>query len=214
MIIATAHIELVTPYCQSRFHNTPKLNKESADAYEKRTWRERLHVDENDQIVIPGLAFANCIKNAARHLKQQIPGKGKTQWTKYFEAGIVVLEDIPTGVMKHEAIEKQMFVPSTGVRGDGKRVMKSYPILVPTEKSPIKLTVPFRINDETITAEVFAYHLMQAGSLIGVGSFRVANCGTFGQFDVLNIDWEEFESANALPPINFVKPAATLKGVA
>jgi hypothetical protein len=197
MKIAVASIEIVTPYCQSRYHETPKLNKELSGDYERRTWRERLHVEDDGQIVVPGMAFANCIKEAAKFLSIQVPGKGKTTWTKHFEAGISVIDDVLTGKLKEEAIERQMFVPSDGKRGGGTRVMKSYPILMP----PLKLQPVFYIQDDSITPEVFAIHLQQAGTLIGIGSFRVRNNGVCGQFRVDEIDWRESEKESKLPTI-------------
>lgn len=196
-------IELKTPYCQSRYHDTPKLNKEIPNDYERRTWRERLHVDDDGQIVVPGLAFANSLKEAAKFLSLQIPGKGKSTYTKHFAAGISVLDDVGTGKSKEEAIEKRMFVPSDGRTGGGSRVMKSYPILLP----PIKLEVEYLITDDIITAEVFAHHIMQAGSLIGIGAFRVRNNGVFGRYVPTGIKWEENPNKQALPPITYLQAA-------
>jgi len=194
---AIATITLVTPYCQSRFHATPKLNKELHDAYERRTWQERLHTDESGQVMVPGMAFANAIKEAAKFLSIQVPGKGKATWTKHFEAGISVIDDVPTGRHKDEALEKRMFVPSDGKRGGGSRVMKSYPTLLP----PMTLQPTFLVQDDSITVETFASHLQQAGMLIGIGSFRVRNNGTFGRFEVEEINWIEAEGVIALPTI-------------
>jgi len=196
---AIATLTLVTPYCQSRYHNTPKLNKEHADDYERRTWQERLHYDENNQILIPGMALANCVKEAAKFLSLKVGGKGNSTWTKNFEAGISVVDDIPTGVYKTEAIEKQMFVPSDGKRGGGKRVMKSYPILMP----PLTIAPTFYIQDDSITAEIFALHLQQAGLLIGLGAFRVRNNGVFGQFRVDDINWIASPQQPKLPRIRY-----------
>jgi hypothetical protein len=97
---AQVRIKLLAPYCQSRSHETPKLNKELSDDYEKRTWRERLHVNEQDEVIIPGIALQNCIKEAAKFLSISIPGKGKSTFTKHFESGVSVIGDIETGVRK------------------------------------------------------------------------------------------------------------------
>lgn len=202
MITATAKIELISPYCQSRFHDEPKLAKELADDYERRTWKKRLHIDESGQVVIPAMAFSNCIKEAAKFLGIQIPGKGKSTWTKHFESGISVIDDVPTGRSEDDAIEQRMFVPSTGVRGDGKRVMKSYPILTPPK---LVVEPDFIIVNDIITPEVFAQHLQQAGQLIGIGAFRIRNNGVFGRFKVLEINWVESGKQAELPPIKVSK---------
>jgi hypothetical protein len=187
--LAIVKLRGVSPYSQSRFHNTPKLNKELADDYEKRTWKERLHTTEEGEVVIPALAFKNCIAESAKFLGLQIPGKGKSTYTKHFEAGVLVVDDIPLGIQKDDVAGNWMHVPADGVRGSGKRVLKCYPFIKPGWEA----LVTFYIFDETITEDVFLYHLKQAGQLIGVGTFRVRNNGTFGRFKVLDLQWKEAE---------------------
>lgn len=189
MKAAIAQIEGVASYSQSRYHDTPKLNKELPADYEIRTWRERLHVNDDGFVVIPALAFKNCISEAAKFLSMQIPGKGKSTYTKHFEAGVLVLDDVVLPVKKEDVTPIKMFVPADGVRGSGKRVMKTYPEIKPGWE----VTVRFLIFDDTIIEDVFLYHLRQAGQLIGIGTFRVRNNGTFGRFKVLNLKWEEVD---------------------
>ena len=78
MKIATCKLQSISPYSQSRYHETPKLNKELDDDYRKRTWREYLHYDKEGQVYIPPMAFKNCLSEVAKFLGIQIPGKGKT----------------------------------------------------------------------------------------------------------------------------------------
>ena len=191
MRIAIASITGTAPYCQSRFHETPKNNKEGSDDYERRTWRNRLHVNDEGEVFIPALAPKNAIAEAAKYLSIQIPGKGKSTYTKHFESGVVVFEDASLGIQAagDRVTEKRMFVPSTGIRGDGKRVMKSYPVILP----PWRTQIQFVINDDVITSDVFKLVLRQAGQLIGLGSFRVRNNGIFGTFKVDDIQWEEID---------------------
>lgn len=175
----------MTAYSQSRFHNTEKLQKELSDDYERRTWRNRLHVNEDGHVMVPPLAFKNCMSEIAKFLGQQIPGKGKSTYTKHFEAGIQVINEPMIRVNgkpihKDEVPGEAMFVPADGIRGSGKRVMKTYP-MVPKYWTT---TVVFEISDSVITDKVFFEHLEQAGRLIGIGTFRVRNNGTLGRFMV------------------------------
>lgn len=186
MRTAIATLVGVSPYCQSRYHDTPKLNKENPDDHEKRTWRNRLHTDENGMVMMPALAPRNCIADAAQYLSVKIPGGGQAKYTKHFNAGILVLDDIPLGVHKDNVIPNWVHVPSNGVRGNGKRVMKCYPMIIDW-----RAVVEFHILDDVITEPVFEYHLRQAGSLIGLGTFRVHNRGTCGRFKVEAITWTE-----------------------
>lgn len=195
---AIASISLITPYCQGRYHATAKKNKELAEDYERRTWQERLHYDsETKEVFIPALSLANSLKEAAKFISVQIPGKGKSTYTKHFEAGVAVLDDIYTGRTIDEVKSKEMFVPSDGRRGGGSRVMKIFPLILP----PLSFQVTYEILDDVITSEVFAYHLAQAGSLIGIGSFRVRNNGVFGRYKVEKIDWIDESDGMKLPPI-------------
>ncbi len=92
MKIFFAELFSVSAYSQSRHYDVPKLEKEIAKDYEARTWRERLHVTEGGFVFIPPIAFKNCLAEAAKFLGIQIPGKGKSTYTKHFEAGVLVVD--------------------------------------------------------------------------------------------------------------------------
>ena len=77
-----------------------------------------------------------------------------------------------------------LFVPASGRRGDGKRVLKCFP-LIPEWHG----RVTFHILDDTITEKVFARHLEQAGKFIGIGRFRPRNNGYYGRFAVEKLEW-------------------------
>lgn len=185
MKIAIVELESVSPYSQSRHYSDPKQEKESSSDYEKRTWRQRLHYDESGEVFIPPMAFKNCLSEAAKFLSIQIPGKGKSTFTKHFEAGVMVKDPVPLGIHKDKVAGECFFVPSDGIRGSGKRVEKWFPML-PRWKG----SVSFYILDETITKDVFSKHLEQAGLFIGVGRFRPRNNGFYGRFKVNKMDWK------------------------
>lgn len=189
MKLAVAKLEGISPYSQSRFHNTDKLNKELPNDYEKRTWRNKMHFDEDGMIYIPPLAFKNCLSEAAKFLSMQIPGKGKSTYTKHFEAGVLVTDPVPLGIHKDEVEGTWLHVPADGVRGSGKRVEKCFPYVKPGWEAE----VAFQIWDDVITRDVFELHLKQAGALIGIGTFRVRNNGTYGRFRLVSLDWQEVE---------------------
>jgi hypothetical protein len=179
----------VAPYSQSRHHETPKLNKELPKDYEIRTWKEKLNTDDNGIVFIPALAFKNCIAEIAKFLSVQIPSKGKSTYTKHFRSGIMVLEDASLGIHKDEVLGNWLHVPANGERGGSKRVMKCFPYI----PSGWRTSVEFIIVDDMITEDVFRHHLRQAGQLIGVGTFRPANQGTYGRFTVESVAWGDYE---------------------
>jgi hypothetical protein len=175
----TVKIKGISPYSSSRHYSDEKLPKESAKDYEARTWRNRLHVDESGMVFIPPMAFKNCLSEAAKFLGIQIPGKGKSTYTKHFEAGILIMEPLKLGIPGNSVPGEWLFVPSDGKRGGGQRVDKCFPII-----QDWKGEVTVHILDETITKEVLQQHFEEAGKFIGVGRFRPRNNGFYGRFQV------------------------------
>ncbi len=186
MKIATAKIIGVSPYSQSAKIQSERGQKETAKDHEKRCWRERIHADENGNVFIPPMAFKNCLAEAAKFLSMQIPGKGKSTYTKHFEAGVIVADGMSLGINKGDVKGEWLFLPSDGKRGSGKRVDKCYPVIHQWGGS-----IDFYVLDETITLEVFKYHLEQAGNFIGIGRFRPRNNGFYGRFKVESVVWTD-----------------------
>ena len=185
MHTAIAQLQSFGCYSQSKFIDVEKLPKERPDDYEKRTWRERMHVTEDGYVYIPPMAFKNCLSEAAKFLSIQIPGKGKATFTKHFEAGILVLDPLVLQVKAKDVDPEVLFVPSDGKRGGGRRVKKYFPYI--PEWSG---TVTFQIIDDTITKDAFKEHLDQAGQIIGIGRFRPRNNGYYGRFVVKTLKWQ------------------------
>ena len=186
MILATCKVTGTAAYSQSRPHDTPKLSKELAKDYETRTWKERVHADKDGNVFIPAMAFKNCIAECAKYMSIQIPGKGKSTYTKHFEAGVMVLDNIDLNIHKDDIESEWVFVPVDGRKGCGSRVWKNFPYINPGWTA----TVKFYILDETITEDVFRDHLTQAGNFIGLGRFRPRNGGMHGRFTIDDVKWE------------------------
>ena len=180
-----AHLQSTAPYGQSRHYVVPKLEKESAAAYEERTWRGRMHTNSNGNVFIPPTAFKNCLSEAAKYLSMQIPGKGKSTYTKHFEAGVMVIDPVELPIKAQDVQGLWLFVPADGKRGSGKRVDKCFPVIPAWEA-----LVTFYVLDETITETVFRQHLEEAGKFIGIGFFRPRNNGFYGRFEVIEIEWD------------------------
>lgn len=183
--IATARLKSVSPYSQSRPYTEPvKGDRETSKDYEKRTWRERVHADDRGNVFIPPMAFKNSLSEAAKFISKQIPGKGKTTYTKHFEAGVLVTEPVPLPVKKDDVPGEWLFLNADGKRGSGTRVWKCMPCISEWEGS-----VVFYVLDETITQEVFLEHLEASGQFIGIGRFRPRNNGFYGRFSVEDLAW-------------------------
>lgn len=184
MKIATAHLKSVSTYSQSRYHATEKEPKETADAYERRTWRNKCHVNSAGNVFIPPMAFKQSIDAAAKFSSRQIPGKGKATYTKHFVAGVLVMNPLVLPLTVDDVIMRTGIMNSDGVRGSGKRVIRYFPDIPQWEG-----TVEYHVFDDNITEEVFEETLADSGRFIGIGVFRPQNGGYYGRFDVTRIDW-------------------------
>lgn len=173
-----------SPYSQSRKLQTEKEQRQTSKDHEAACWRERMHVTDDGHVFIPPMAFKNCIAECAKFLGLQIPGKGKSTYTKHFEAGILVADPLVLDIKATDVQSEWLFVPSDGKRGGGKRVDKCFPV-IPKWSGDVR----WYILDDAITEEVFAKHLVEAGSFIGIGRFRPRNNGFYGRFKVDSIKW-------------------------
>lgn len=185
MKTAIVKIESVSPYSQSRFHDTEKLNKELPDAYEKRTWREKCHAKPDGELFIPGMALKWSVAEAAKYLSLKIKGKGQATYTKHFDAGIMITDDLMLGAKKDTVRGEWVHCNSDGKRGSGKRVMRCFPVVDKWEA-----TATIYILDDIIDEDVLREHLVAAGNFIGLGRFRPRNGGIFGRFKAKIVKFE------------------------
>ena len=184
MKTATAKLKSISAYSQSRFADIPKLDRESAEDHDLRTWRERCHFTQDGHVFIPPIALKNCLSEAAKYLSVRIPGKGKSTFTKHIEAGVICTEPIVLATTRETLEGETLFVPSSGKRGDGSRVNKCFPVIRQWSGTAV-----FLIVDEIITKAVLEDHLSKAGQFIGIGRFRPRNNGYYGRFAVESLTW-------------------------
>lgn len=174
------------PYSASRKHDTPKLEREGADDYEQRTWREKSNYDESGIVVIPAMAFKQALDDVAKMFSTSIPGKGKATYTKHFKAGVLCMGDVSIGIHKDDMPSIRINANADGVRGSGKRVSRIFP-QIPSWQGEAE----FAVLDDTITKEVFEKALQDAGRFIGVGRFRPQNGGLNGRFAPVSFEWSD-----------------------
>lgn len=180
-----------SPYSQGRYYSrvdVPPTEKEGSEDYERRTWRHRMHVNEDGEVYIPPMALKNCLAEAAKFLSIKIPGKGKQTYTKHFEAGVMVMDPIELGIKAADVPGEELFVPADGRRGGGRRVIRVFPLITRWEGTAI-----IHVIDETITEPVLRQHLTEAGNLIGMGRFRPRNNGYYGRFSLVSMEQIEVE---------------------
>lgn len=185
MKTAFAHLKSVSPYSQSKYIREKKTRDQTHAEFEEQNWKQRLHVNEDGFVFIPPMSFKNCLSEAAKYKSIQIPGKGKSTYTKHFEAGVLAFTPVVLPIKAEDVQGEWLHVPSDGRRGGTTRVEKCFPI-IPSWSA----VVEFMVLDEIIDEEIFKTHLVDAGQFIGVGRFRPRNNGFYGRFEVTKIVWK------------------------
>ena len=181
MRTAIATLKSLSPLSWTKYHDTPKLNKESHEAYEERTWRKKVHSNEDGYMIIPPMAFKKSLDAACK--RDPIKKKGQQTFTKHFISGVMVTEPLILSIQVNEIKNDKLFVP-VGDSASGKRVMKIFPLISKWEGK-----VSYEILDDVITEDVFSQVLTASGIFIGVGCFRPSSGGYYGRFNVENIEW-------------------------
>lgn len=184
--IATVTLNSAAPYSQSRNYadEVPKLERETADAYETRTWRNKCHVMPDGKVFIPPMSFKMGLDKAASMLGRQIPGKGKSTYTKFFLSGVLVMEPLILPLTKDETALDRIYANADGKRGSGKRVWRNFPRVDSWTGE-----VVYHVLADEITEGVFAEFLAQAGAFVGIGRFRPENGGYYGRYEVGKVKW-------------------------
>lgn len=185
MAIETVYIatlESISPLSCSRYHNTPKLEKESHDDAEKRTWREKARYNAEGFAIIDPMQFKFSIAAAPKFSGEKITGRGNATWTKHFEAGLMIVDPIVTTYTRETIGETWVYVNADGRRGGGTRVMRCFPTI-----HEWKGKLPIHVLDPTITEEILKKYIIEAGSFIGIGQFRPQVGGTNGRFALKKI---------------------------
>lgn len=183
--IATVTITGLAPYSQSRQHGAPRLEGEGHDAYDERTWRQKLTLSaDGKSVMIPPHGFIQGLIAAAKYCKRQIPGQGRATWTKKFEAGIAILGEPLLQIAPDEVGSILISANADGVRGSGKRVPRRFPQM-PKWGS----TFEVYILDPIITEPVFREMVEICGMFVGVGRFRPERGGTNGRFRLDALEW-------------------------
>ena len=155
----------------------PHLDRETPDDYEKRTWVNRTHF-VGDAVILPPLSIKNALLGAAKYCGKKIPGQRNKTYSAKFASGVLITENVVIG-KRSDIRPLWLFVPSDGVSGSGKRVMKCFPTL-PAWEGVAKI----QVLDEIITGEVLQEFLTEAGNFVGLGALRVQKGGILGRFAV------------------------------
>lgn len=185
-----AHVTIkgMAPLSQSRMHQTPKLDGESHEEHDKRTWREKCNYDDKGIVYVPAMAFKQAMDLAAKRLAIPDPDNKRANLTKFFVSDVICEQNLSIGVHKDEMPSIVISANSDGQRGSGKRVPRTLPQIQEWAGE-----TSFLVMEEKIKPEIFKKVLSATGRSIGVGQFRPEKGGLNGRFEVTDIKIEKIE---------------------
>lgn len=168
----------ISPLRMSKYIQDQRPKDKPFDEWERESWPKRAHV-RNGQVFIPATAIKNTISAAAKYANESIKGCGKQTYTKKFEAGVMVVDDMFIGVSESDITGEWLHVSADGRRGGSTRVMKCYPTF-----NEWRGQATVYILDDIITEDVFERYMKIAGNFIGLMAFRPANNNPCGRFTI------------------------------
>lgn len=199
-----ADIVGLTTLTFGRMLQSERENGESADAHDKRCWRERCHTDRDGYVMWPFIAFKLAMESAAILRGDKVPGKGSSKFTARFKTGVMIDPTAPTTHVyransgKEERIHidditgRSIHVPADGRRGGSKRVPRTFPEVDP----PWVVHLSAFIVDADLIEhkDIVTRTLEVAGLQIGIGVNRPGTSGgDHGIFKVENVVFEVIE---------------------
>lgn len=172
-----------------------KTTSETHAQFEKRTWKQKVLLAPGGQAFINPFALTNGLEVAGKFLGKKIPSARGATYTDRFRKGTQTVDKLslfkpdnsPVTIDDIEPVE--LFVPSDGKRGGGKRV----PRIFPTIHAWMVLSAELYVYDGKIDLETLKEHLVALGKFVGFGSMRVENGGVNGRFGVANLTSEALE---------------------
>jgi hypothetical protein len=186
MYRAIVSIKGTAPLSQSRMHRTPKLDGETFDELDRRTWREKCNYDQDGIVFVPAMAFKQAIDIAAKRLAIPDPDNKRAALTKFFVSDVICESNLSIGVHKDKMPSVTINANSDGKRGSGSRVPRTLP-----QVQEWAGKTSFLVMEEKIKLADFERVLRAAGQSIGVGQFRPEKGGLNGRFEIESIKIEK-----------------------
>ena len=181
--IKTATIPIIgtSPLSFGRHHEEPRNGEnESHDAYERRTFLEKVHYDHaTGEVFIPPMMFKKSLEAAPAFINLgTIPGKGSATYTKFFLSALMVTDKVYIGKKISDARAESFFVNPGGKKNSGTRVVRWFGTF-DEWAGTLKVTI---LNSDIVTERVFERVITAAGIFVGVGRFRPHLGGFYGRF--------------------------------
>ena len=156
--------------------------KEDPLLRERRVWREKLYVNHEGEIVLPGNNFHQGLMDATRYWGMKIAGAGQKTYTNLVKAGVICSE-LHFGVA---ADAESVIGFGANVNGNpsaiggGKKVWRIRPALAPGWTATGEITV----LDGRLTKDVMKTILTFYSVFVGLGDWRPQQ----GRFELISIE--------------------------
>jgi len=171
------------PLLYSKRIMSADMEGESPEAKEERTWRERMHVDDQGCLFIPNIALKQTLANTAKYLSEKVPGKGQATYSKHFASGIMVIEPLQLGIKAKDIEGTPMLVPAQPSKPKGAQVTRIFPIIAQWQtKVEIVVLDPILLSH----MDKVKQYVVFSGKFIGLLGMRVGNGGQFGRYSAAN----------------------------
>ena len=172
----------LSPVLFCKHINAEKLEGETPQQQEERTWKQRAHYDSLGKVMIPGFMLQSSLEPAAKLLGKRVNNAKMGKALTHYIRLIQITGDICTPITESTLEGKIAFVSANGQVG-GSKVPRTYPIIPKWEGV---LIVSYPTIGNVLNDDLVMEHLQVAGNFIGVGHWRpgAPSCGNFGRFSV------------------------------
>lgn len=186
MYDATATLVGMSGFIFGKQVSAAKERKESHEEFDERTWKEKIRVNDEGFIYMPGIALKACLCSTAKYAGMKIPGGRQRTYTQPFTRGLQCFE--PILFDKKIGDIELMRLPVIAEPGSTKetRVPRIFPYL-PEWTAKVRV----RILDEIINTEVLAEHFNLSGIMTGMGTWRPERGREYGTYRVMDFKTEE-----------------------
>ena len=161
-----------------------KQRGENGMNVEERIWREKAHVDDQDQVVIPSEWVKRSLVGSQKRNAYPIKPVGATRkdasMLTYFNSGVFFNDTVVT--LKGKPVTKQTLTPHKSIVTIPK-TGGSVPCMRPMVEAGWEAEIEGVICDEYVTPENLQEALEWVGFYSGWGDWRPQSGGQFGRFE-------------------------------
>lgn len=187
-MIYTVTIKGVTPYMQHRMDDIKLsewevrrkkiIERENLNTEDEVTASYHSFIDEKGNFYMPSDHLRMALINAGGFVKSKVGNARKSM--KNIVAAMFTVTPEQITLPKFDTVDIRSAV--------NKNVKARIIVKRPKWKEGWKVTFNLLVDDDTITIETIKDLFSYAGRYVGIGSYRPTNNGSFGRFEIENIN--------------------------